>query len=393
MFSPLLGFAQGQVDCSLLSVTDVIIQNDSITFEILNSDTMDTHYPYVSYTLDANGDTIQKGYLNYYMTFAGTSSFYYYTNFSPSFVMDSLTEFNVNYPLSIFFTYSNLTGENYGDYTCELYYNPQNNSSSCEANLIEGCSSIGVWDPVCGCDGETYSNSGDAACHSIYEYTSGECIETIYGCTNPINQFNYDPSATVDDGSCVPFVFGCTNIMANNYDIEANIDDGSCEWLDCEGELSYTSLNNLVEDSVCHSNLYCDVYDWDGGDCVFDCNDDFMTLWDIDTYFYNGQCDQILNCMVYNFDNESCIEGPNAECGGISITINNGWNMIGFSCSENTDAIEAFYSIQEKIIIAKDASGNAYLPSFNFNGIGDLERGYGYLLKVTDEINNYNICE
>ena len=64
LFFPLFGFAQGQVDCSLLSVTDVIIQNDSITFEIYNADTMDTYYPYVSYTLDANGDTIQEGQLN-----------------------------------------------------------------------------------------------------------------------------------------------------------------------------------------------------------------------------------------------------------------------------------------------------------------------------------------
>ena len=30
---------------------------------------------------------------------------------------------------------------------------------------------------------------------------------------------------------------------------------------------------------------------------------------------------------------------------------------------------------------------------FDFNGVGDLERGYGYLIKVTEEINNFNICE
>jgi hypothetical protein len=125
MLLPLLGFAQGQVDCSLLSVTDVIIQNDSITFEIFNADTMDTHYPYISYTLDSNGDTIQKGQMSWYVTQAGTSSFYYYTNVSISYVMDSLTEFNVNYPLTIYFTYSNLTGENPGGYTCELIYNTQ----------------------------------------------------------------------------------------------------------------------------------------------------------------------------------------------------------------------------------------------------------------------------
>ena len=67
--------------------------------------------------------------------------------------------------------------------------------------------------------------------------------------------------------------------------------------------------------------------------------------------------------------------------------------MIGFSCSINTDAALAFGPIQDKIIIAKDALGNAYLPSWEFNGIGDLERGYGYLLKVSEEINNYSICE
>tara|TARA_B110000467_G_C18067169_1_gene339378 strand:- start:124 stop:636 length:513 start_codon:yes stop_codon:yes gene_type:complete len=123
----MFGFGQGQVDCSLLSVTDVIIQNDSITFEIYNADTMDTHYPYVSFTLDANGDTIQSGQMNWYVTFSGTTSYYEYTNIWESFVIDSLSESNINYPLSIYFTYSNLTGDNPGDYTCELLYNPQMN--------------------------------------------------------------------------------------------------------------------------------------------------------------------------------------------------------------------------------------------------------------------------
>jgi hypothetical protein len=67
--------------------------------------------------------------------------------------------------------------------------------------------------------------------------------------------------------------------------------------------------------------------------------------------------------------------------------------MIGFSCTENTDAVIAFSSIQENIIIVKDGSGNAYLPDWDFNGIGELERGYGYLIKVSQEINDYNICD
>ena len=51
------------------------------------------------------------------------------------------------------------------------------------------------------------------------------------------------------------------------------------------------------------------------------------------------------------------------------------------------------YFVQDNIIIVKDGSGYAYLPDYDYNGIGDLERGYGYLIKVKEQINNYNICD
>ena len=37
------------------------------------------------------------------------------------------------------------------------------------------------------------------------------------GCTNPL-AFNYDPSATLDDGSCVDVAYGCTDSLAANFD-------------------------------------------------------------------------------------------------------------------------------------------------------------------------------
>ena len=49
--------------------------------------------------------------------------------------MDSLTEFNINYPLYIYFTYSNLTGQNLGGYTCELFYNTQTDILITSSNL------------------------------------------------------------------------------------------------------------------------------------------------------------------------------------------------------------------------------------------------------------------
>ncbi|MEZ7931397.1 MAG: hypothetical protein QMC21_07740, partial [Flavobacteriales bacterium] len=61
LITQLNAFGQGQVNCSLLQVTDVIIDNSnlSIDFGIYNGDTMDSHYPYIAFTIDNNSDTIQ----------------------------------------------------------------------------------------------------------------------------------------------------------------------------------------------------------------------------------------------------------------------------------------------------------------------------------------------
>jgi hypothetical protein len=37
LFFPIFSFGQGLVNCSLLTVNDVVIQNDSITFHIYNA--------------------------------------------------------------------------------------------------------------------------------------------------------------------------------------------------------------------------------------------------------------------------------------------------------------------------------------------------------------------
>ena len=39
-----------------------------------------------------------------------------------------------------------------------------------------------------------------------------------------------------------------------------------------------------------------------------------------------------------------------------------------------------------------DGFGNAYLPEWNFDGLGNLERGFGYQIKMAEGIENYNIC-
>jgi hypothetical protein len=112
----MIKFGQGQVNCSLLDVTDVVIDNTNMIIDIAvyNGDTMDSHYPFIAYSIDDLGDTIQSGNINWFVTPALDTSWYSYM------VSSSVIP---AYPLSIYFVYSNLTGPNPGADTCILTYN------------------------------------------------------------------------------------------------------------------------------------------------------------------------------------------------------------------------------------------------------------------------------
>ena len=87
------------------------------------------------------------------------------------------------------------------------------------------------------------------------------------------------------------------------------------------------------------------------------------------------------------------IDSSLVNCFNYNINLELGWNMIGYGCYNNSNAELVFDLIIDKILIVKNGIGDAYLPEWGFNGIGDLQRGYGYQIKVTDPIYNYNICD
>ncbi|MBQ81594.1 MAG: hypothetical protein CL825_03365 [Crocinitomicaceae bacterium] len=206
----------------------------------------------------------------------------------------------------------------------------------------------------------------------------------------------------IDPNAVCPFlwdpVIGCNGVeYANSCVAEAS---GVTSWTNAAGLVSTLEWGCEAGGALCTSWSGIEIYesgDWtnpndpcDFGFCgddgffsgvIIDCAEQMGMPCDGEWVLEDGAC-----CST-------CIENTNSDCGSISITLNNGWNMIGFACSENTNALNAFAAIQDKIIIAKDGVGNAYLPDWDFNGIGELERGYGYLIKVSEEITNYDICD
>ena len=76
----------------------------------------------------------------------------------------------------------------------------------------------------------------------------------------------------------------------------------------------------------------------------------------------------------------------------IPLSLPEGWSMFGFTCLEPINVINAFSLIEESVIIVKDNGGEAYLPEWNFNGMGVLEYSRGYQIKLTQEITDFQFC-
>ena len=68
------------------------------------------------------------------------------------------------------------------------------------------------------------------------------------------------------------------------------------------------------------------------------------------------------------------------------VNLDAGWNMVGYLRLDAAPAalVLAEQNDADNLIIAKNYLGAAFLPEFNFNGIGNLEPGQGYQVKINE---------
>ena len=68
------------------------------------------------------------------------------------------------------------------------------------------------------------------------------------------------------------------------------------------------------------------------------------------------------------------------------IDLTPGWNLIAYLRQSPSDVAAVFQEMQSNgnLVIVKDSGGNAYLPEWAFNGIGDMFSGKAYQIKTNE---------
>jgi hypothetical protein len=213
--------------------------------------------------------------------------------------------------------------------------------------------------------------------------------DEVLGCTDTLS-FNYDELAEVNDGSCIEVVGGCMDASAFNYDSLANTEDGSCQYDSSYHQIiplpsGWSSFSSYITPEVSSidivlSEIYENVIiakDYLGQAYLPDWN--FNAIGNLN-HHQGYQIKTIQECTL-NIEGTyvSPQENPN--------NLPSGWFMMGYLRLEGVpmDLLLADLVEEQYITIVKDYLGQAYLPDWNFNAIGDANPGFGYQIKTIQE--------
>ena len=251
-----------------------------------------------------------------------------------------------------------------------------------------------------------FNNGFDAtACSTYGGIPCTEINEPIEGCTDS-SALNYNSNATTNDGSCQ---YQCQlNWEVAVTDLNHSIFIEG-DWIDVNGIPLALGAAIGVFYQKSNGDLACAGYTYYTGDLVqISVMKDDTTTDEIDGLTTGEQFTyrvwDALTCEEYavsvNYTN-----GPqNFAANGITF-VNNitavtlglaeqviefplGWSLFStFIAPDDSDISSVLAPIISNIILAKDNTGLAYLPEWEFNGIGDIQIGQGYQAKTNAETN------
>jgi len=217
----------------------------------------------------------------------------------------------------------------------------------------------------------SYSLSNGANTISGNDIGSSESVNfyigEILGCTDQ-GATNFNPNATQNDGSCI------MPITSQEVDLPIGWSIFST-YIETENMNVIAFLSGIQSHIILVKNFLGEAYlpEWN-----------FNGIGNIE-YHQGYQVKTNQECTI-NLQGEYFKPNENP------IYLEAGWNIISYLRTSPSPADLVFQDLilQGNIVIAKDELGAAFLPEWNYNGIGDLQAGKGYQLKTNvSDILNY----
>ena len=112
---------------------------------------------------------------------------------------------------------------------------------------------------------------------------------------------------------------------------------------------------------------------------------DFMGMAYLTDWGFNGIGDIVLNHAYQIKTTEESIlnlVGTYINPDETLISLPTGWSLLGYLRTNPANCAGVLEAISSETNILKDYLGNAYLPEWDFNGVGNLEPGKGYQIKM-----------
>jgi hypothetical protein len=246
----------------------------------------------------------------------------------------------------------------------------------------------------------TEGENADSLCVVVSFNVEGD----IYGCTDP-NALNFDVNANTDDGSCILYpqpswYFSDTSNVSHSIVITTDaviqmndepISEGDWIGVFYEDEFGlvcagYTEWQNQnVNLNVYGIGLPGDEGFLEGEEFIWQVWDASNGIsWPMEVVYSDNLPNQasfmqdglsaIVSMSSSNPITEQLIEFPE------------GWSIFSsYMITQDMNIVSVLEPIVDNLIIAKDNNGLAYIVEYDFNALGDIEPGQGYLLKTTEE--------
>ncbi|MDG2165157.1 MAG: M14 family zinc carboxypeptidase, partial [Flavobacteriales bacterium] len=193
--------------------------------------------------------------------------------------------------------------------------------------------------------------------------------------------------------NCDEPVSGCTNSNALNYNPDAEVDDGSCEFAPVADSQTidlpvgwYTFSTYIQPESPSMDVVLAPVYNSliiakDGEGLAYLPNFDFNGIGDL-----NNSEGYMIKLSAAN---DLTISGTKLLPQAYQMELNAGWNMFAYLRDSSGNLEQMLAPILNEIVIVKTFDGTAYLPEWDYNGIGDLLPGEGYQAKLNSSVTFY----